>query len=86
MHKSYNLVTKEVKLWLSKLSHISHSNLNNILDPLTQETNQVGTSHQEAAPTGNGDIQTFQDSSEQTPSTASNQIQYNPGPLIQYVQ
>ena len=28
----------------------------NILDPLTQGTNQVGTSHQEAAPAGNGDV------------------------------
>ena len=29
----------------------------NILDPSTQGTNQVGTSHQEAAPTGNNDVQ-----------------------------
>ena len=29
----------------------------NILDPSTQWTNQVGTSHQEAAPAGNGDVQ-----------------------------
>ena len=29
----------------------------NILDPLTQGTNQVGTSHQEEAPAGNGDVQ-----------------------------
>ena len=28
----------------------------NILDPSTQGTNQVGTSHQEAAPAGNGDV------------------------------
>ena len=28
----------------------------NIPDPLTQGTNQVGTSHQEATPTGNGDV------------------------------
>ena len=28
----------------------------NILDPLTQGTNQVGTSHQEAAPASNGDV------------------------------
>ena len=27
----------------------------NILDPSTQGTNQVGTSHQEAAPAGSGD-------------------------------
>ena len=29
----------------------------NILDPSTLGTNQVGTSHQEAAPAGNGDVQ-----------------------------
>ena len=28
----------------------------NILDPLTQGTNQVGTSHQEAAPADNGNV------------------------------
>ena len=28
----------------------------NISDPSTQETNQVGTSHQEAAPADNGDV------------------------------
>ena len=28
----------------------------NIPNPLTQGTNQVGTSHQEAAPAGNGDV------------------------------
>ena len=28
----------------------------NILDPSTQGTNQVGTSHQEAAPAGSGDV------------------------------
>ena len=31
----------------------------NILDPSTQGTNQVGTSHQEAASAGNGDVQAF---------------------------
>ena len=46
----------------------------NVLDPSTQGTNQVGTSHQEAAPTGSGDIKTLQGSSEQTPGTATNQI------------
>ena len=46
----------------------------NIPDPLTQGTNQVSTSHQEAAPTGNGGVQTLQGSSEQTPGTATNQI------------
>ena len=29
----------------------------NILDPLTQGTNQVGTSRQEAAPAGSNDVQ-----------------------------
>ena len=29
----------------------------NIPDPSTHGTNQVGTSHQEAAPAGNGDVQ-----------------------------
>ena len=46
----------------------------NILDLSTQGTNQVGTSHQEAVPAGNGDVQTLQGSSEQTPGTATNQI------------
>ena len=36
----------------------------NIPDPLTQGTNQVGTSHQEAAPAGNGEVQALQGSSE----------------------
>ena len=58
----------------------------NIPDPLTQGTNQVGTSHQEAVPAGNGDVQTLQGSSEQTPGTAMNQVQYNPGLSIQHVQ
>ena len=35
----------------------------NILDLLTKETNQVGTSHQEAAPAGNGEVQELQGSS-----------------------
>ena len=43
-----------------------------ILDPSTQGTNQVGTIHQEAVPAGNGDVQTLQSSSEQTPGTATN--------------
>ena len=58
----------------------------NILDPSTQGTNQVGTSHQEAAPASNGDVQTLQGSSKQTAGIATNQIQYNPRPLVQYVQ
>ena len=44
----------------------------NIPDPLTQGTNQVGTSHQEAAPASNGDVQALQGSSEQTPGTTTN--------------
>ena len=58
----------------------------NILDPSTQGTNQVGISHQEAAPAGNGDIQVVQGSSEQAQGTTMNQIQYNPGPPVQHVQ
>ena len=46
----------------------------NIPDPSTQGTNQVSTSHQEAAPAGNGDVQALQGSSEQTPGTNTNQI------------
>ena len=37
----------------------------NIPDPLIQGTNQVDTSHQEAAPAGNDDVQAVQGSSEQ---------------------
>ena len=58
----------------------------NIPDPSTQGTNQVGTSHQEAAPAGSGDVQTVQGSSEQTQGTTANQTQYNPRPLVQHVQ
>ena len=47
----------------------------NILDLSTQGTNQVGTSHQEAAPADNGDVQILQGSSKQTPGTTTNQIQ-----------
>ena len=46
----------------------------NIPDSSTQGTNQVSTSHQEAAPTGNGDVQAVQGSSEQTQGTTANQI------------
>ena len=46
----------------------------NILDPLTQATNQVGTSHQEATPAGNGNVQALQGLSEQTLGTTTNQI------------
>ena len=51
----------------------------NIPHPSTQRTNQVGTSHQEAAIAGNGDVQAFQGSSGQAQGTTTNQIQYNPG-------
>ena len=44
----------------------------NIPHPATQETNQVGTSHQEAAPAGNGDVQIVQGSSEQAQGTTTN--------------
>ena len=46
----------------------------NILDLSTQGTNQVGTSHQEAAPAGNGDVRAVQGSSKQTQRTTTNQI------------
>ena len=46
----------------------------NIPDPSTQGTNQVGTSHQEAAPAGNGDVQVIQGLSEQAQGTTTNQI------------
>ena len=59
---------------------------NNIPDPSTQGTNQVDTSHQEAAPAGSGDVQTVQGSSEQTQGTTANQIQYNPRLSVQHVQ
>ena len=58
----------------------------NIPDPLIQGTNQVGISHQEAAPAGNGDVQEVQGLSEQAQGTTANQIQYNPGPPVQHVQ
>ena len=54
----------------------------NILDPSTQRTNQVGTSHQEVALTGNDDVQAVQSSSEQVQSTTTNQIQNNPGSAV----
>ena len=57
----------------------------NIPDPSTQGTNQVGTSHQEAAPAGNSYVQILQGSSKQTLGTTTNQIQYNPGSSIQHV-
>ena len=58
----------------------------NIPDPSTQGTNQVGTSHQEAMPTGSGNVQTVQGPSEQAQGTVVNQTQHNPGPSIQHAQ
>ena len=58
----------------------------NIPHPSTQGTNQVGTSHQEATPAGNDDVQAVQGSSEQIQGTTMNQIQYNPGSSVQHVQ
>ena len=58
----------------------------NILDQSTQGTNQVGTSHQGAAPAGNGDVQALQGSSEQAQDTTTNQTQYSTGPSIHHVQ
>ena len=45
----------------------------NIPHPSTQGTNQVGTSHQEAAPAGNDDVHAVQGSSEQAQGTTTNQ-------------
>ena len=50
----------------------------NIPHPLTQGTNQAGTNHQEAALTGNDDVQVVQSSSKQVQGATTNQIQYNP--------
>jgi len=58
----------------------------NIPHPSAQETNQVGTSHQEAALAGNDDVQAVQSSSEQAQGTTTNQIQYNLGSSVQHVQ
>ena len=46
----------------------------NILDPSTQGTNQVSTSHQEAAPASNNDVQAVQGSSKQAQGSTTNQI------------
>ena len=45
----------------------------------TQGTNQAGTSHKEAALTGNDDVHAIQSSSEQIQGTTTNQVQNNPG-------
>ena len=58
----------------------------NIPHPSTQGTNQVGISHQEAAPAGNDDVQVVQSSSEQAQGTTTNQIQYNPRSSVQHMQ
>ena len=58
----------------------------NIPHPSTQGTNQAGTSHQEAAPAGNDDVQAVQSSSEQVQGVTTNQMQYNPGSSVQHVQ
>ena len=58
----------------------------NIPHPSTQGTNQVGTSYQEAAPAINDNVQVVQRSSEQAQGTTTNQIQYNPGSLVQHAQ
>ena len=44
----------------------------NILHPSTQGTNQASTSHQEAAPAGNDDLQVVQSSSKQIQGAITN--------------
>ena len=46
----------------------------NIPPSSTQGTNEASTSHQEAAPAGNDDVQAVQGSSEQAQGTTMNQI------------
>ena len=58
----------------------------NISHPSTQGTNQTGTSHQEAAPTNNDDVQVVQSSSEQVQGATTNLIQYDPGSSVQHGQ
>ena len=58
----------------------------NIPYPSTRGTNQADTSHQEAAPAGNDDVQVVQSSSEQVQGATTNQIQYNPRSSVQHVQ
>ena len=58
----------------------------NIPHPSTQGTNPAGTSHQEATPAGNDDVQVVQSSSEQVQGATTNQIQYNPVLSEQHVQ
>ena len=54
----------------------------NIAHPLTQGTNQAGTSHQEATLTGNYDFQAVQSSSEKVQGTTTNQVQNNLGSTV----
>ena len=58
----------------------------NIPHLLTHETNQASTSHQEAAPVGNDDVQVVQSSSEQVQGATTNRMQNNPGLSVQHVQ
>ena len=58
----------------------------NISHPSTQRTNQAGTSHQEVALAKSDDAQTIQNSFEEIQGAATNQMQYNPRSLVQYVQ
>ena len=46
----------------------------NIPHPSNKGTNQVGTSHQEASPIGNDDVQAVQSLSEQAQGITTNQI------------
>ena len=58
----------------------------NIPHSSTQGTNQAGTSHQEAALTGNYDVQVVQSSSKQVQGATASQIQYNLRSSVQHVQ
>jgi len=58
----------------------------NIPHPLTQGTNQAGTSHQEAGLAKSDDSQAIQNSSKQIKGATTNQMQYNPGSSVQHVQ
>ena len=69
-----------VSSWSSWASLLQHST------SVDQGTNQVGTSHQEAAPAGNDDVQTVQSPSEQAQGTTTNQTHYNPRSSVQHVQ
>ena len=49
----------------------------------TTGANQVGTSHQETAVAKSDDAQAIYNSSEQIQGATTNQMQYNPGSLVQ---